>query len=115
MRAAQDPAPPPAVAPLAAADAGLTLRALTVRAVEVPLERPVLTASGAIRTAPLVLCDLLTEEGVTGTSYVFAYTPVALRPLALLLDNLGATLRGHTVAPLPLDAALAQRFRLLGP
>jgi len=93
----------------------LTLRALAVRAVEVPLARPVITASGAIRTAPLVLCDLVTEQGITGTSYVFAYQPVALKPLAVLLDGLGAALRGQSVAPLPLEAALAQRLRLLGP
>jgi len=99
----------------AASATPLSLRALTVRAVEVPLARPVITASGAIRTAPLVLCDLLTEQGITGRAYVFAYQPVALKPLAILLDNLGAALRGQSVAPLPLEAALTQRFRLLGP
>ena len=52
---------------------------------------------------------------MTGTSYVFAYQPAALRPLALLLDNLGTALRGQAVAPVPLEASLAQRFRLLGP
>jgi mandelate racemase len=93
----------------------LTLRTLRVRAVEVPLARPLLTASGAIRTAPLVLVDLATEQGVVGSSYVFAYTPLALRPLATLLENLGAALEGRSVAPIPLEAELAQRFRLLGP
>ena len=107
--------PVPAMSRAPAAATPLTLRALTVRAVEVPLARPVRTASGAILTAPLVLCDLVTEQGVTGTSYVFAYQPVALKPLALLLDNLGVALRGQPVAPVPLEAALQQRFRLLGP
>jgi mandelate racemase len=117
MRAAQDAVVPPAPpsAPAATVNAGLTLRALTVRAVEVPLARPVVTASGAIRTAPLVLCDVLTEQGVRGSAYVFAYTPLALRPLALLLESLGAALKGASLAPVALDAALAQRFRLLGP
>ena len=115
MRAAQENASP-SVAPTAAAPTtGLTMRALAVRAVEVPLARPVLTASGAIRTAPLVLCDLATEQGIVGSSYVFAYQPAALRPLAVLLENLGTALRGQPVAPVPLDALLAQRFRLLGP
>ena len=57
----------------------LTLRSLDVRAVNAPLARAVRTASGNIETAPLVLLDLVTDEGVTGTSYVFCYTPVALR------------------------------------
>lgn len=93
----------------------LTLRALRVRAVEVPLARPLITASGEIRTAPLVLVDLTTHEGVVGSSYVFAYQTAALRPLAVLLDSLGAALQGRNVAPIPLEAELAQRFRLLGP
>src|SRR5947209_13225462 len=92
-------APPESAAHALAAPVALTLRALIVRAVEVPLAQPLITASGAIHTAPLVLCDLQTEQGVTGTSYVFAYQPVALRPLALLLDNLGNALRGQPVAP----------------
>ena len=112
MRATEALDPPVAIPAPAAT---LSLRALAVRAVEVPLARPVVTASGAIRTAPLVLCDLVTDQGVTGSSYVFAYHPVALKPLAVLLDNLGASLRGQPVAPVPLEAALAQRFRLLGP
>lgn len=116
MRAVHEIAPTPANVPGAAATShALTLRALDVHAVDVPLARPLLTASGAIRTAPLVLCDLLTEQGVTGSAYVFAYQPAALRPLALLLENLGAALRGQPVAPIALDAALQQRFRLLGP
>jgi len=93
----------------------LTLRALRVRAVEVPLARPLLTASGEIRTAPLVLVDLVTAQGVVGSSYVFAYQPAALRPLAVLLENLGAALQGRNVAPVPLEVELTQRFRLLGP
>jgi mandelate racemase len=116
MRAAQDVAAPPAAPSAApAVPAGLTLRTLDVRAVQVPLARPVITASGAIRTAPLVLCELVTEEGVRGSAYVFAYTPLALKPLASLLDNLGAALKGHCVVPFALDATLALRFRLLGP
>jgi mandelate racemase len=93
----------------------LTLDALRVRPVEVPLAHPLLTASGAIRMAPLVLVELQTEQGVTGASYVFAYQPAALLPLAVLLDNLGDALRGQSVMPIALDAALSARFRLLGP
>ena len=47
------------------ADAPLTIRGLNVRAVRVPLSRPHPTAGGTVSEAPLVLVDLLTEEGVT--------------------------------------------------
>ena len=93
----------------------LTLRSLDVRAVNAPLARPVRTASGNIETAPLVLLDLVTEEGIVGTSYVFCYTPVALRPVAKLIENLEPLVKGDTVAPIDLAAKLEQRFRLLGP
>ena len=52
----------------------LTIREIRVRAVSVPLKEPIKTASGDIPAAPLVLFDLVCEEGVTGTSYVFCYT-----------------------------------------
>ena len=93
----------------------LTLRTLVVRAVSAPLERPVRTASGDILTAPLVLLDLVTDEGVTGTSYVFCYTPAALKPVASLVANLEAMVKGDAVAPVALAAKFDQRFRLLGP
>ena len=93
----------------------LTLRSLVVRAVDAPLERPVRTASGSIMTAPLVLLDLVTEEGVTGRSYVFCYTPAALKPVAAMVGNLAAMVRGDAVAPATIAAKLEQRFRLLGP
>ena len=93
----------------------LTLRSLVVRAVDAPLDRPVRTASGSIMTAPLVILDLETEEGVRGTSYVFCYTPAALKPVATMAANLEAMVKGDAVAPVAIAAKLEQRFRLLGP
>lgn len=93
----------------------LTLRALAVRAVNVPLKRPVRTASGNIETAPLVLLDLATQEGVTGTSYVFCYTPLAMQPVGRMLKNLEPMVEGDRVSPVDIAAKLERRFRLLGP
>ena len=93
----------------------LTVKGLRVRAVNVPLERPVKTGSGTILTAPLVLVDLETCEGVVGSSYVFCYMPAAMRPVATLVANLEAMLAGDAVAPVAIAAKLEQRFRLLGP
>lgn len=92
----------------------LTLRGLRVRAVDVPLDPPLQTARGPLRSAPLVLLDLDTEEGVTGRAYVFTYTPAALGPTAALVANLGPMVAGQQLAPLALSRMLAARFRLLG-
>jgi len=92
----------------------LKIRSLTVRAVDVPLARPVRTAVGAVPSAPLVLIDLATGEGPAGSAYVFAYTATALGALARLTADIGAELVGAPLAPRDLAARLDRRFRLLG-
>src|SRR5215213_11708407 len=84
---------------LMSADLQLTVRGLNIRSVRVPLSRPHLTAGGTVSEAPLVLVDLLTEEGVTGAAYVFCYTPLALEPVARLVANLEAVIAGKPLAP----------------
>jgi len=96
-------------------EADLTVAGLRARAVNVALDRPVQTSSGEIPTAPLVLVDLETREGVTGRSYVWSYTPLALEPLRRLVENLGVTLKGDALAPLEMERKLQATFRLLGP
>jgi mandelate racemase len=93
----------------------LTVSGLRARAVDVPVQPPLETASATLGSAPLVLVDLLTEEGVTGRSYAFCYTPLALGPMARLVSNLGALIEGDAVAPLAIEEKLQGRFRLLGP
>lgn len=95
--------------------AKLTIRGLRARGVDVPMARPLVTGGGTVKTAPLVLIDLLTEEGVTGSSYVFCYTPLALKPVLELVLGLEAVIKGDSVAPLALEQKLQKRFRLLGP
>lgn len=93
----------------------LTVHSVRVRAVDVPLARPLTTSSGSIPSAALVLIDLLTNEGVTGRSYVFTYTSAALGPVAQLLTHLGTLLVGDVVAPVVIEQKLQHFFRLLGP
>lgn len=93
----------------------ITIRGLDVRAVDVPVQRPLETSGGVLDTAPLVLIDLHTEEGITGSSYVFCYTPMALKPVAQLLSSLAALIEGDSLAPLAIERKLQNSFRLLGP
>ena len=82
---------------------------------DVPMPRPLQTSGGLVGTAPLVLIDLQTEEGVVGQSYVFCYTAIALKPAAQLISNLEPLVKGEAVAPLAIEQKLQRRFRLLGP
>jgi mandelate racemase len=78
------------------------IAALAVRALEVPMERPVETAAGPLRSAPVVLLDLRTRAGANGRSYLRAYAPAALRGLAALCEDLGEL----AIAGADLQAAL---------
>lgn len=93
----------------------LTVRSVRVRAVNVPLVRPLHTAGGLVGASPLLLIDLETEEGLTGRSYLFCYTGIAQKPLHTLIENLAPLVVGESAAPAELVRKLQQRFRLLGP
>jgi mandelate racemase len=95
--------------------AGVTVAGVRARAVSVPLRYPLQTASGGLAEAPLVLIDLHTSEGVSGRSYLFAYTPLALAPLTRLVENLAEVIDGARLAPVELARTLTGRLRLLGP
>ena len=92
----------------------LTIREVKARAVIAPLKRPVRTAVGTIPSAPLVLIDVLTEQGSAGRSYIFAYTPIALVPLVRLIEEIAAELKGKAVFPFVRMRDFDRRFRLVG-
>jgi mandelate racemase len=56
----------------------------------------------------------MTNQGVTGHSYIFAYTPMTLKPLVQLIEDIGRDLAGKSIVPFDLMAAMDARFRLLG-
>src|SRR5712664_2028184 len=92
----------------------LTVRSLRTRAVRVPMRRPLGTSGGKITTAPLVLLDLETEEGVPGRSYLFAYSDLGARALRPLLAGIAEMVKGETVAPVTIAQKLHSRFTLIG-
>src|SRR5580704_6538217 len=90
------------------------IRSVKARALVVPLTRPVKNAFGVIDVGPLVLIDVETDQGITGHSYIFAYTKLTLKPLVHLIEEIGRELTGRPVAPYDLMAAMDAKFRLLG-
>jgi mandelate racemase len=92
----------------------LIIESLRARAVIAPLSRPIRTAVGTIPSAPLVLIEVSTEQGVTGRAYVFGYTPLTLAPLVQLLKNIEPLLKGKAVAPAARLRDFERTFRLLG-
>ena len=59
------------------------IRSVKARGVVVPLKRPLKNAFGVFDSGPLVLIDVETDQGVTGRTYIFAYSKLTLKPLEL--------------------------------
>ena len=72
------------------------------------------TSQAALRSAPLLLIDLETEEGITGHSYLFCYVPAAAAAIVAILAEVERQVKGARVAPAELWAKLAKRFTLIG-
>jgi mandelate racemase len=92
----------------------IRIECLRARAVCVPMIHPHQTASGTVGESPLVLIDVVTDQGAAGHSIVFTYTAAALKPTAELVQNLASLVEGEELAPAAIAEKLARRFRLLG-
>lgn len=94
--------------------ADLTIRTLRTTAVHVPMKRALGTSARRMDTAPLVLIDVETDQGVTGRAYVFCYLPAATPAVESILRDVAARVAGARLSPVDLNATLARHFRLLG-
>lgn len=80
----------------------LTVKALKARPVVLKLERPIVARIATITDWPLILIDLVTEEGVVGCSYLEPYLPKSMAYLIPALRDLGEAMKGRRVAPIEL-------------
>lgn len=77
----------------------LTLRSVTVRPVIVPLKRPVVSKVGLFDAWPLLLIDLVTEEGIVGRSYLEPYLKDAMAAIISVIARLAERRSGRRLAP----------------
>lgn len=94
--------------------ASLTVREISVRPVVLKLQRPVVARIASITDWPIVLIDLLTEEGVVGRSYLEPYLVKSMRYLVPALNDLSAMLKGRRVAPIELFDAAQKSLHFVG-
>lgn len=92
----------------------LTLQSIDIRAVSVPLRRPVVSKVGLFKEWPLILIDLHTREGVTGRSYLEPYLRNAARYLVPAIQDLAAARMGQPLAPLTDFQANRRSLNLVG-
>ena len=91
----------------------LTIKNIRARAVQAPLKRPPRSASGEIPNASLVLIDIETNEGITGSSL-----PVRVHAQACssrwwrMVEALAEMIKGDALVPFEIDAKLRKRLTL---
>ena len=99
---------------LAVPHAYLTVRDITARPLVLRLKRPIVARIATITEWPLILIDLLTEEGIVGRSYLEPYVVKSMRYLVPTLNDLGAMLKGRRLAPIELFDAARKSLHFVG-
>jgi len=92
----------------------LTVKEIRARPVVLKLKRPIIARIATMTDWPLVLVDLYTEEGIVGRSYLEPYIVRSMRYLVPALHDLGALLKGRTVAPVELYEAARKSLHFVG-
>lgn len=92
----------------------LTFRSLVARPVVLKLKRPVVARIATLTDWPLILIDLLTEEGITGRSYLEPYLVKSMRYIVPALHDLGAMLKGRRIAPVELFNEARRSLHFVG-
>jgi mandelate racemase len=99
---------------LAMPHASLTVRDVAARPIVLKLKRPIVARIATITEWPLILIDLLTEEGIVGRSYLEPYVVNSMRYLVPALNDLGSMLKGRRVAPIELFDAARKSLHFVG-
>src|SRR5580693_5379859 len=93
---------------------GQRIRSLTTRGMMVPLKFTLGTSAAIVRAVPLLLIDLLNEDGVTGRAYTFCYRPSGAVAISSHLSEAIDLLKGKRVTPFDVTQTLSRQFALLG-
>jgi mandelate racemase len=93
---------------------GQRIRSLTTRGMVVPLKFTLGTSAAIVKSVPLLLVDLLNEDGVTGRAYTFCYRPSGAVAISSHLSEAIDLLKGKRVTPFDVTQTLSRQFALLG-
>jgi mandelate racemase len=92
----------------------LTWRSVNVRSVVVPLRRPIVSKVGLFDEWPIILIDVLTEEGIVGRSYLEPYIKTAARSIVPAIAELAIARKGKAVSPIDDFAQHRRALNLIG-
>ena len=92
----------------------LTLESVKVRAVSVPLRRPIVAKVGHFTHWPLILIDLRTREGVIGRSLLEPYVQKSCVAIASVIQNIAELFMGKPLAPIDVYGDAMKTLHLNG-
>ena len=92
----------------------LTLDRIEVRAVSIPMRRPVVAKVGSFPEWPFILIDVYTKEGIVGRSYLEPYLKNSVRYIKPVLMDLAEKFAGRRFGPLDLYRDTMKELHLLG-
>jgi mandelate racemase len=93
---------------------GQRIRSLKTRGMMVPLKFTLGTSAAIVKAVPLLLVDLLNEDGVTGRAYAFCYRPSGAVAMSSHLVEAVDLLKGKDSTPFDVTRTLSRQFALLG-
>jgi mandelate racemase len=92
----------------------LTFESVTVRAVSIPLRRPLVAKVGTFPEWPFILIDVKTKEGIVGRSYLEPYLKNAVRYVGPAIQDMAEAFKGRQLAPLDMYRDVIGTLHLLG-
>src|SRR6476620_1299665 len=92
----------------------LTLDSIEVRAVSIPMRRPIVSKVGVYPEWPFILIDVKTKEGVVGSSYLEPYLRDALKYVGPAILDLAEMFKGRQLAPLDFFRDAMSKLHLIG-
>lgn len=92
----------------------LTFESVTIRAVSIPMRRPIIAKVGTYAEWPFILIDVRTREGVVGRSYLEPYLRNAVRYVGPAIEDMASAFAGRQLAPLDMYRDVIGSLHLLG-
>ena len=92
----------------------LTFESVRVRAVSIPMRRPIVAKVGTFAEWPFILIDVKTKEGIVGHSYLEPYLKNAVRYIGPMIEDMAEAFKGRQLAPLDLYRDVIGTLHLLG-
>ena len=92
----------------------LTFDSVTIRAVSIPMRRPIVAKVGTYPEWPFILIDVKTKEGIVGRAYLEPYLKNAIRYIGPAIEDMAEKFKGRQLAPLDMFRDVIGSLHLLG-